>query len=372
MDVDILEKAVALRHQLHEFPELSGDEKQTKKTLMTFLKENTGLEIVDKGQWFYAKYTAKEAVKGKIAFRADMDAIKIDEDDSLPYASKNPGAAHKCGHDGHSSALCAFAAEVDKRGADRDVCFVFQHAEETAGGAVVADDVVEEEGIEEMFGLHNYPGAPFGSVNTRPGTINLASVGLEFSFTGVSTHASTPELGRNPAKAIGEMILSIDSLAEQCGEKGILFATVIQVQLGERAFGVSAHEGKLLLTARGEYEAELDALINGLEALAKEKSAHYGLELELNYYDRFPETYNAPESVTKIKAICERDGTQWIELEEPIRTSEDFGYFLKKTKGALIWLGAGEDAAPLHSKDFDYNDGLIEKTSKLFWELLEA
>ena len=128
MDKSLKTKAINLRHTLHSYPELSGCETETKKTVMDFLKENTTLQIVDRGLWFYGKYSCQkdEGKNNSIAFRADFDAIKVFEDDVLQYASKNPGIAHKCGHDGHTAALCAFAMEVCEKGADRDIYFIFQ------------------------------------------------------------------------------------------------------------------------------------------------------------------------------------------------------------------------------------------------------
>ncbi len=113
MDKDILKTAAELRHRLHRCAELSGQEKQTKAMLIDFLRTHTSLELHDMGAWFYAVYKAplnartESAPTRRIAFRADFDALPIEDDPALPYASENRGVAHKCGHDGHSAALCA-------------------------------------------------------------------------------------------------------------------------------------------------------------------------------------------------------------------------------------------------------------------------
>src|SRR6056297_2999629 len=108
-----LKLAVKLRHELHKNPEVSNEEKWTKNHLIEFLRENTKLEIIDKGKWFYAAYRSKVGNRN-IAFRADFDAVEMDEGIELSYASKNEGVSHKCGHDGHSAALAAFALEIDE------------------------------------------------------------------------------------------------------------------------------------------------------------------------------------------------------------------------------------------------------------------
>lgn len=371
MDEIIRKAAIELRHELHMYPELSGEEVRTKNTLMGFLSEKTKLEIVDCGAWFYAKYNAKTKAKPSIAFRADMDAIMVDEDDSLPYASKHRGTAHKCGHDGHCSALCAFAMELNQMGADRDVYLIFQHAEEIGTGALECCHIVEDEDIAEIYGIHNLPGKSFGSICTRAGTINLASVGVEYTFVGAPTHASTPELGKNPAKVISRMVLAIDEITQNIQPKGLLLATVIQIDLGERSFGVSASRGKLLLTVRGEHGEEMKQLLDELRSKGDELCQDAGITMTIDYYDDFTDTVNHVESVEKVRNICSENGIEFEELENPIRTSEDFGHFIKKRKGALLWIGAGEEWTPLHNKDYDYNDKLIEKTAEIIWHLIK-
>ena len=371
MKQELLEKAVALRHELHRHPELSEDEAQTKQQLMEFIRENTQLQVVDRGQWFYAVYVPKTgAKKGSIAFRADMDAIQVFEDDSLPYASENPGIAHKCGHDGHSAALAAFAAELSEKGADREVYLIFQHAEENGAGGKVCAELMEEKRIIEVYGLHNFPGYEEGTLLLREGTINCASMGMELTFTGVSAHASQPEKGKNPAAAISRLILELEKMAEPEQYEGLILATVVQVEIGERAFGVAAHKGKLLLTIRGQIEEEMNALRDCIEDFAKAQAQQHGLSLETAYHDVFPETYNHRESIERIRKIAASKGWKTQALEDPIRSSEDFGWYLKKAPGALVWMGAGMECTPLHSSEFDYNDNLIERSIMFFQSLL--
>ena len=144
MDDTLYEKAVALRHALHAAPELSGREAGTKRMLQQFLKANTPLSITDCGAWFYAVYRCGRPGARRIAFRADIDALPIQEKNSLPYASRCPGVAHKCGHDGHAAALAALACRVCAEGAPCDIYFIFQHAEETGEGGAVCAALLEQ------------------------------------------------------------------------------------------------------------------------------------------------------------------------------------------------------------------------------------
>lgn len=132
MSDERLDLAVQLRHALHAHPELSGREFWTRQTLMDFLRAHTRLEVVDRGSWFYAFCKGRGA--GKVAFRADFDALPMEETLQIPHRSCCPGAAHKCGHDGHSAALALLGLILDEEGAARDTYLIFQPAEEIGGG----------------------------------------------------------------------------------------------------------------------------------------------------------------------------------------------------------------------------------------------
>lgn len=366
---EILDKAIELRHEIHRYPELSCREKETRKRLMRFLKENSTLEVIDRGEWFYARYKAADA-KGKIALRAEMDAVCVEEKNDFEYRSADPGAAHKCGHDGHSAALAAFALQVDRDGADKDIYFIFQHGEEIGAGKPESA-IIKEEGIDEIYAIHNLPGMPLGSVNTREGTLCCASLGMILDFHGKQTHASTPELGINPAGAVSEIVQSLNAMIASVEARGLLLATVIGIEVGSDNFGVSAGSGRLLLTVRGQYEDEMNRLYKMIDDRAVELADKEGLIYRLEVSDVFPETANHRAAVEKIRRVCKERGFEYIEMPEPIRTSEDFGYYLKETTGAQIWMGSGEDCPPLHTELFDYRDELIPISCDLFRAIID-
>ncbi len=361
--------AAQLRHELHQHPELSLQERWTKNHLMEFLKAHTTkFEIVDRDQWFYAVYRAEHPTK-KVAFRGDFDAIPVEDEIDAPYRSQCPGVGHKCGHDGHVANLCLMALEIEDNGADNDVYLVYQHAEEIGGGGEACAQLMEEEGIDEVYAFHNQSGMPLNAVILKNGTMCCASKGMEITLTGTPAHASTPEFGKNPAFAVAAIIDAIPGFISPENNKGIVLCTVIQVDLGERAFGVSAHKGKLLLTIRGEYEEEMDRLQSNLEALAKEQADKYGLACEFAYYDEFPETANHAENADKVRAVCKALDIPVKEQELPMRGSEDFGYFTKKTKGAIFWVGNGEEHPPVHNAKFDFVDATMKTATAVFLEL---
>ena len=370
MEIKNLELSIQLRHDLHQHPELSNQEFWTKQYLIAFLKTNTKLEIVDNGHWFYAIYDAGKE-KENIAFRADFDAIPVPETIDIPYASRFSGVSHKCGHDGHAASLAGLALEIDQKGASKNVFFLFQHAEETGEGAIQCVSFIKKHNIKEIFAYHNRNSMVLKSINIIDGTSFCASKGMIIHMAGLPAHASEPEKGANPAFAIAKIIDAIPGLISSENNMGMVLCTVIQVDVGERAFGVSASKGDLLLTIRALYEIELDKLQKNLENLALTQAEKYNLKASFSYNDVFPETANHKVSSDKIRQVCKNKGFQLIEMKEAFRASEDFGHYLKQTKGAICFIGTGENYPPLHSCEYDFPDEIIETAVELFKGLAE-
>ena len=365
MKKENLELARELRHELHQNPEASNMEIWTKKRLMDFLKEHTSLEVVDRGLWFYALYHAGDD-KPSIAYRADFDAIPMDEGIDLPYGSKKPGVSHKCGHDGHSASLAGFALEIDQNGADKNIYFLFQHAEETGDGAFQAKVFIKENNIEEIFAYHNMSGMNRGSINVVEGTSNFASRGMTIKMVGKPAHASQPELGRNPAYAISKIINAIPQWTAPENNKGLVLCTVIQVNVGERAFGIAASKGELLLTIRAEFEEELDKLQENLENLATLEAEKEKLKVSFEYNDMFPVTANHLESNEKVRKVAREKGFELFEMEKGFRGSEDYGWYTKETKGTIFWVGNGKEHPAVHTYEYDFPDENIEVAVEMF------
>ena len=364
MDQKNLELAIQLRHDLHTHPELSNEETWTKQHLMEFLQTHTNnLEIIDKGTWFYAKYHTDKN-KPNIAFRADFDALPMDEVINIPWGSQFPKKAHKCGHDGHSATLAAFALEVDQKGADKNIFFLFQPAEETGDGALQCLPMLKEEKIDEIYGYHNMSGMPFQSANVLDGIVQCASTGMIIKMEGTPAHASQPETGKNPSFAIAKIINAIPKLTEN--SHGLLLCTIIQVNIGERAFGMSAYKGELLLTIRALYEKELDELRDNLIKISNEEAEKYGLKVNFEYSDSFPETKSDKSCVDKVRAVAKEKGIKLHEMEKPLRPSEDFGHYTKETKGAFFYIGNGEDYPHIHTSQYDFRDENIEIACEIF------
>lgn len=371
MKQENLRDIIQLRHELHAHPELSAQEVWTRQHLIDFLRKRTSLEIVEQKRWFYAIYHCGCDAR-TIAFRADFDALPMEERLSeLPYASQCDGVAHKCGHDGHAAALAGLALEIDQNGCNKNVVFLFQHAEETGEGASECVDTLSRLGIDEIYAFHNMPGYPKNSVIIRSGTIQCASVGMTVEMVGTPTHASTPELGRNPANAIARLACALPELSDSARYTGLVLCTVIQIDVGQKAFGMSASRGEISITIRAEHEAELDCLLGQVEGLARELSQANGLICHISYTDCFPETRNTLACADRVRIAARALGLSIIDLEAPVRASEDFGTILKAIPGAAFQIGNGEDCAGLHSYEYDFPDEILETAVQMYQMLLQ-
>lgn len=367
-DADLL---ISLRHELHRHAELSGAEHHTKKLLMGFLREHTEFSVTDRGAWFYAfRPGALPASAPPIAFRADMDALPIPESRDLPYASEDLSVSHRCGHDGHSAALCGLALSLNAQALSRDVYLIFQHAEETGEGAKVCASLISEKGISEIYAFHNLGGYPLGRVVLRRGQTQPASVGRTVFFTGAPAHASAPEHGKSPARAVSELCLYIDELLTR-PSRGMLLATVVNLNVGTRDFGVAPGTGELSVTERAEYEDEMDALDRALCEKARQLAARDGLIVSFAESDRFPVTVNDDACIDRVsEAVLCVTGKPPIEMTELWRASEDFGWYTKVCPGAIFYIGGGENCPALHTEAYDFPDAILPAAVRIFRALI--
>lgn len=350
-----------LRQQLHNIPEPSMQEKKTKKTLIEFLQAETDLKIVDCGSWFYAwKKGVNKTAQGAIAFRADMDAVSLD--------GKTVG--HFCGHDGHSTILAMTGKKLTGKTTNRDVYLIFQPGEETGEGGAICSTLIKEKGIAEVYGLHNIPGYAKGAILLRKGTFACASTGLRIHMTGSPTHAAYPENGRNPSETLARLILEVENITREFQRQGkIVRMTVIGVEIGSNSYGMSASEGEVRFTVRAEKEAEFESYLKEIRKMAEGMARKGGFTLEMEEIERFPDTENHAKEVEKVRGAAQKLGLQTMELPEPMRWSEDFGYYLRECKGAFFGMGDGEEYPQLHTAEYEFPDEILTIAVELLFAI---
>ena len=363
LSAEQLEKVIALRHTLHACPERSGREVRTMAAIRAFLEQNTSLAIRDMGGWLLASHFEGDDLPA-VGFRADMDALPVDGGD---------GACHRCGHDGHSAMLCGLGLLLEGRRVGKNVHLIFQAAEETGEGARrVIDSWPGLKALRAVYALHNIPGFPKGAVLMRRGCFSCASCGHVVHVTGRPAHAAYPGDGANPTELLCRLALEVPGMIDGIlGDDGrLLMRTPIGLNVGGEDFGISAHEGKLCQTLRGHRKADIDALIQKIEARARAGCREAGMTCDFDIRDAFPDTTNDDAAFDDAMRRFEAAGLPVKLLDEPMRWSEDFGWILKEVPGVYFGIGDGEDWPGLHTEGFEFDDGVIEAGVRAFEALL--
>ncbi len=359
MEQDIIDTIRTLRLDLHNLAEIPGQEKRTKAYLLQFLRAHTSLRLGDEGQWFCAVHEEPEAAD-TIAFRAEMDALPCGH-----------GASHLCGHDGHCAVLASLGLLLENQKLGRNVVLIFQHAEETGTGGQICCQALEKYQVNRVYAFHNIPGWSEGAILLRRGTFACASRGMIISFAGAPSHASYPENGINPGFAAARFISALPALTNQNCFSGMTMCTLAGAEIGAKAFGSTAGNAEVWLTLRAWHEADLNQLISSIEATASIEAERDGIQMNYSFCDIFPATINDNSTLGRVEQICFEAGLDYIEIPEPFRWSEDFGYYGSGARAVMVGIGAGINWSQLHTENYTFNDEILPTALKLFYALAE-
>lgn len=375
LDSTELEKLIDLRHQLHQNPELSGQEANTAQLIYNFLKECEPDSIFENigGHGVVAVWNGSQEGSHTL-FRADLDALPIQESNDLPYISANQGVSHKCGHDGHMAILCGLALKLaNNKPSSGSVILLFQPAEETGQGAkaVLANKEFQSLNFNHAFALHNLPKRKKGTISCKKGSFCAASTGLKIKLQGKTAHASQPHTGNNPAIATAQVMFCFDRILETAEFNNKTLITLTHTTIGEESFGVSAGHSEVWVTLRAFERHDFDLLLLLVERETQGIAIKYNLDIEISHHEPFEVTENHGESVELIKSIAEQNALTYKAMRKPNPWSEDFGLFLKQAKGAMFGLGSGKKTPDLHNPDYDFPDEIIEPGIKMFWGIVQ-
>ena len=359
------------RRELHQYPELSGKEIKTAQKILYALKDMKPSKIIDKmgGHGLAAIFDSQE--KGPtLLFRAELDALPIQEKNNLSWISKLPGVSHTCGHDGHMTMLLALGRVISRKPIKYGkVVLMFQPSEENGQGAraVVSDPRYEQIKPDLAFAIHIEPGRPFGYVSTRPGLMNCASLGLKITLHGKTAHAADPDDGISPSHAVAEFVQKISEFNH--GDElnnNFRLTTVTHVQIGEQSFGISPGHASIFVTLRTSNDDILSQLDKDVRGLVSNISTQFKLTFDFEIFDHFAASINDKEAhdiaVNAMKSLNINYGSIGV----PMRASEDFGIFGMQSKAAMLCLGPGKNYAALHNPDYDFNDDLIPIGTSIF------
>ncbi|MCC4799449.1 hydrolase [Enterovibrio norvegicus] len=362
---------ILFRHKLHRSPELSGSEKRTHELLVKTLRTFGYSPIEDVGGHGVVVKIDSGLPGPHLLFRADTDALPINEIAVHQHSSEHDGIMHACGHDGHSASLMALAYRLSLFTLQRGtVTMIFQPSEENGQGALamLSDKKWDKGKIDYAFGYHNVPGYPLGQILCRENTFACASTGVSITFKGKTAHAAYPESAINPTFAIRELMQDIDVLPITLG--GLTMATLVHVNLGQPAFGTTPESGQLMVTLRSDSNKCFQQLCEGLEEKAKAYADRDGLMLDIDWDDNFNATINHSEANMLLKQACKDIGFHFADLNEPMRWSEDFSAYSAQWPSAFFGLGSGTEHPPLHDPHYDFPDTLIDISSKIFEQII--
>ena len=367
-----------IRRELHQHPELSGHEARTARFVEDKLQAFHPTKVIRHvgGHGLLVEYFFSEDGP-PVLFRADMDAVAVQEPEDIPHHSQTPGVAHKCGHDGHTTILLRFARMLSERPLPKGrVLLLFQPAEENGSGskAVLDTKVLDYYKIDKAFALHNIPGYPASAVLCKEDSFTCAVVSVSITLTGKTSHAAEPQKGISPIPAtlnIVDELLRWNNTDIQSDD--YFLSTIVEIHVGEEAYGVSAGNSVIRATLRAKTDKLLHQHAQQLkELVATECKRTPDLQHEMEWLEPFSANENDPQSVGMIKNAALRNNLPYIELQTPFSWGEDFGLFTQQYKGAIFGLGSGENCAPLHSPQYDFPDEGIETGATLFYTIAEA
>ncbi len=353
-----------LRHQLHQYPDLSGDEAATAKRIISFLENYHPDQVLTGlgGNGIAAIFKGKEEGP-TVMFRSELDALPIQETNDIDYRSRQNGISHKCGHDGHMSMVAGIAPLINEHPLQHGtIILLFQPAEESGQGAswLLKDQRFTALKPDYIFGLHNVPGYPLGQVLSTPDVFAAASKGMINRFKGKPSHAAHPEGGINPAFAISEIVNELNQFTnDPTLFRDFVLATIIHLNVGEVAFGTSPGEGALMLTLRSFRDDDMEVLRSGIERIIDAKAKHHQLKFNWQFTEEFPVTNNTTETYNLVKDASLNADLNFKEIQTPFRWSEDFGNYSKLAKTGFWGLGSGIHQPQLHHEHFDFPDELI-------------
>ena len=363
------------RRHLHANPRLSLQEADTAAFVVAKLREIGVTEIAEGvGGHGVVATISRGGGNRSVGLRGDMDALPIEEQaGDLAWRSTVPGVMHACGHDGHTTALLGAAKLLlDDTSWTGTVRLVFQPAEEGYGGAqhMVADGLFHRFPMERIFGWHNWPGLPAGTVAVHDSAVMAAGCRFEIVFDGHAAHAALPQLSRDPMVAAGHCIVALQSVVARNLDPvagGVISVTMVE---GGEAQNQIPRRVTLKGTARWLRDDAGATLEAGLHRIAQGIAATFGVEAAVSWRQGVAVTANHPAERDLAAAVAASLAPVRRDVP-PAMTGEDFSWFLQEVPGAFVWIGNGpaEDGKELHNPGYDFNDEILPVASGFLAEV---
>ncbi len=359
----------AWRQHFHQYPETAYEEQATARFIADKLKA-FGLEVAEGiAETGVVATLSHGNSERKIALRADMDALFIQEQNALPYTSQHAGKMHACGHDGHSAMLLGAAKYLAQHGDfDGTVYFIFQPAEEGRAGAqkMIEQGLFERFPAQEVYGLHNFPDVPTGHFAVKPGAMMASFDCFEITLSGTATHAAMPHLGNDVMLAAAHLITVLQSIVSRAVNP--VDSAVVSITQIHGGHTWNAIPDRVILrgTFRCFSEPVQELIRHHIEQISQATANSFSVNAEVLYNPEnpgYPVTSNDPaiteHAIAAAKAVA---GEAAVDLTPtPSMGSEDFAFMQQQNPGCYLWLGngPGENGCLLHNPHYDFNDDIL-------------
>lgn len=367
---ELAARTAQVRRDLHAHPELAFDEHRTAALVAEHLRR-LGIEVHEG--------IARTGVVGclrtggsarAIGLRADMDALPLPELNTFPHRSRHEGRMHACGHDGHTAMLLGAAEALvklrDDGGFDGTIYFIFQPAEEHEGGGrvMVEEGLFQRFPMQMIFGLHNWPGLPAGSIAVVDGPVMAGADRFEINITARGAHAAMPHQGTDAILAGSALVQALQALVSRetdPQEAAVVSVTRFHAGHADNILPETATLGGTVRSLRPEVQ---DALEDGMRRIVQGIAATHHVQVDLHYARGYPPTINAGEPAFICREVARQvvDGDHQVLTHlKPSMGAEDFAYLSREVPGCYVWLGngPGEGGCMLHSPHYDFNDAII-------------
>lgn len=351
------ERVVATRRDFHEHPELSWHETRTQRVILERLRA-LGLADVHA----IARTGATALVQGArpgpcVLWRADMDALPVPEKSSLPFASKTENVMHACGHDTHMAIGLGLAEALQQKRDDLagSVRFVFQPAEEAAGGAqaCIADGVLDAPRVDVALGLHISADIPLGTINVAPGPFFAAPTAFRITIQGRGGHAAAPHQSVDAVVVAAYVVTALQTVVSRSlppSETAVL--TVGKIAGGYRG-NVIAESATMTGTIRSYTDAVRESMLRRTEDIVAGVCASFGATYTFDHQTSCPPLVNNPEIAAFVRETAEAYFGEGNILAAPTMGAEDMGVFLEKRRGCYFWLGARNERRGIAGRHHD-------------------
>ena len=375
-------KMTSWRRHLHQNPEIAYEEMQTSDFVTNKLQSfgievhrglgKTGVVGVIHGQ------DSGGDTSSSIGIRADMDALPMDEQTNLAYASTHAHRMHACGHDGHTTMLLGAAEYLARRRHFNGTVYcIFQPAEEggNAGArSMIEDGLFDRFQMESVWGMHNWPGLEAGRALVHVGPAMAGADIFILTIEGAGGHAAMPHQTKDPIVAAGMVTVALQTLvSRQLDPFDHAVISLTKLEAGS-AFNVIPDIATVGGTLRTMKKTTRKDFLQQIENVAQTAARVTGCQVSMEVRPGYPPTINhEADALFARKVISDVLGKDGLDTDlTPTMGAEDFSYMLQQKEGAYIWLGAGKDSPKLHSSLYDFNDELLPIGASLWVRLVEA